>query len=194
MSNVKNNASTAKIQEPEIFDNNKRCMLLGTMGFGTTALLQTLFSHEVHGQPSPDQTVASLKGILGGTPSAEESDNIQLVTSFCEAWERRDLNAVINHFTENFTYKMSQDNDPVSGSTAMHEIFDPWIEATHKITYKVLETFSRGPVVINHRIDIYHSKTMPLTWEGIGVFLISEGKIREWSDYTISIDRGPTPD
>ena len=131
--------------------------------------------------------------VIGRTHSAQEQANIDLVASFCAAWERKDLEGVIDHFIPDFVYKMSQDNDPISGGDAMRRVFQPWIESSHRITYRVLETFARGPVVINHRIDIYHSETNPLTWEGIGVFLVEGDKLREWSDYTISIDRGPTP-
>lgn len=46
-------------------------------------------------------------------------------------------------------------------------MMQPWIESSHAITYEVLETFARGPVVINRRIDIYHSETNHLEWEGV---------------------------
>ena len=68
----------------------------------------------------------------------------------------------------------------------------PWIESSQKITYEVLETFARGPVVINRRIDIYHSNDdeRHLEWEGVGLFLIEDGLIREWQDFTMRIQRG----
>lgn len=31
--------------------------------------------------------------------------------------------------------------------------------------------------------------TSPVTWEGVGVFLVQDGKIKEWFDYTISVVR-----
>jgi limonene-1,2-epoxide hydrolase len=46
-------------------------------------------------------------------------------------------------------------------------------------------------MVINHRIDRFVSTTRPLTWEGVGVFFVKDGKIREWSDYTIRVERPP---
>ena len=59
---------------------------------------------------------------------------------------------------------------------------------TH-ITMTILETFAKGPIVVTHRIDRFASKTRPLTWEGVGVFLVQNGKIKEWFDYTIRVDR-----
>jgi len=57
------------------------------------------------------------------------------------------------------------------------------------VDYKVLATFASGPIVMNQRIAIYASKARPLTWEGVEVFLVKNGKIKEWSDYTIRIQR-----
>ena len=48
-----------------------------------------------------------------------------------------------------------------------------------------LDTFAKGPLVVNHRIDRFISTTRPLTWEGVGVFFLKDGKIKEWFDYTI---------
>jgi limonene-1,2-epoxide hydrolase len=44
-------------------------------------------------------------------------------------------------------------------------------------------------VDLNHRIDSFKSTKRPLTWEGIGVFFVKDGKIKEWSDYTIRVQR-----
>ena len=54
-----------------------------------------------------------------------------------------------------------------------------------KVELKVLSTFAAGPIVINHRIDHFTSKTKPLLFEGVGVFFVKNGKIQEWTDYTI---------
>jgi limonene-1,2-epoxide hydrolase len=59
------------------------------------------------------------------------------------------------------------------------------------IEFKILDTFANGPIVINRRIDSFKSTTRPLTWEGVGVFFIKDGKIKEWSDYTIRVVRPP---
>ena len=42
-----------------------------------------------------------------------------------------------------------------------------------------------APIVINHRLDTFTSKTSPLLFEGVGVFFLKDGKIAEWTDYTI---------
>ena len=124
--------------------------------------------------------------------TAEERANIQLVDQFCKGWEAMELSAVFATMKEDAIYRQSQDTPSVTGHQAISGLMQPWIESSHKITYEVLETFARGPVVINRRIDIYHSNDdeRHLEWEGVGLFLIEDGLIREWQDFTMRIQRG----
>ena len=55
--------------------------------------------------------------------------------------------------------------------------------------FRILETFASGPMVMTHRIDRFVASPRPLRWEGVGVFFVKDGKIKEWSDYTIKVDR-----
>ncbi|HLK47676.1 MAG TPA: limonene-1,2-epoxide hydrolase family protein [Bryobacteraceae bacterium] len=52
----------------------------------------------------------------------------------------------------------------------------------------MLDTLAKGPMVFNERID--HFTGGPLKrWHGVGVFFVKEGKIVEWYDYTIALER-----
>ena len=53
--------------------------------------------------------------------------------------------------------------------------------------FEVLDTFARGSMAINERID-YFSNFKIKTWHGVGVFFIRDGKIVDWYDYTIKMD------
>jgi limonene-1,2-epoxide hydrolase len=122
----------------------------------------------------------------------EERANIRLVDRFCRAWETMDLQQVTATMKTDAVYRQSQDTPPVTGHQALIDMMQPWVESSHAITYEVLETWARGPVVFNHRIDIYHSETdaRHLEWEGVGLFLIEDGLIREWQDFTMRVERG----
>ena len=52
----------------------------------------------------------------------------------------------------------------------------------------MLETFAKGPMVFNERHDHFMGGPLKM-WHGVGVFFLQAGKIVEWSDYTISMDR-----
>ena len=85
---------------------------------------------------------------------------------------------------------MSETTPPVTRPAGLTERLGSWMQSSDRIMFEILETFtSKGPMVINHRIDTFASKTRPLTWEGVGVFFVKDGKIQEWSDYTIRVVR-----
>ena len=131
---------------------------------------------------------------LASTASAAEwSDvekaNVKLVTDFCASCSTRDLRQVFPRFADAGVYRMSETTPPVTGQAGLTERLGSWMQSSDRITFKILDTLAMGPIVINHRIDTFESKTRPLTWEGVGVFFVKDGKIQEWSDYTIRVVR-----
>jgi limonene-1,2-epoxide hydrolase len=123
--------------------------------------------------------------------SAAEQANIKIVSDFCAAWSTRDPKQILPFFAEDGTYRMSETTPPVTGPGGIMERLGDWIRSSDKgIEFKVLETYARGPMVVNHRVDSFRSSTRPLTWEGVGVFFVKDGKIKEWNDYTMKVDRG----
>jgi len=137
-------------------------------------------------------TASAQDNSIDNSLTADEKANIALVDRFCKAWEAMDLAQVTATMTPQAVYRQSQDTPPVTGHKAIYDMMQPWIESSNAITYEVLETFARGPVVIYHRIDIYHSDNdeRHLEWEGVGLFLVEGGLIREWQDFTMRIRRG----
>jgi limonene-1,2-epoxide hydrolase len=121
--------------------------------------------------------------------SHEEAANRQLVADFCAAWSARNLDKGFPYLADDSVYWMSETTPAVVGPAGVRERLGSWLETSDTIEFKILETFARGLMVINHRIDRFASKTRPLTWEGVGVFFVKDGKIKEWSDYTIRVQR-----
>jgi limonene-1,2-epoxide hydrolase len=124
-----------------------------------------------------------------GTSTAEAA-NRQLVADFCAAWSTLNLQNVVALMSNESVYRMTEDTPPVIGHQALIDQMQPWVDTSSAIEFRILDTFARGPLVVNHRIDSFSSDTRPLTWEGVGVFLIEDGRIREWFDYTIRVERG----
>jgi limonene-1,2-epoxide hydrolase len=155
--------------------------LLGSvaLGFGAAGLAAVLGTQ---GPVAAQQSTSVL------TPA--EQSNVNLVQRFCAAWATLDLTSVTALMTDTAVYRMTEDTPPVSGGQALIDQMQPWVDTSSAIEFRILETFARGPLVVNHRIDTFSSDTRPLTWEGVGVFLIQDGLIREWFDYTIRVDRG----
>jgi limonene-1,2-epoxide hydrolase len=123
--------------------------------------------------------------------TAAEKANVKLVTDFCASWSTRDLKQILPRLSDDCVYRMSETTPAVAGHAGVTERLGSWMPSSDRgIEFKILETFANGPIVINRRIDSFRSTTRPLTWEGVGVFFVKDGKIKEWSDYTIKVDRG----
>src|SRR4030095_6346765 len=85
---------------------------------------------------------------------------------------------------------MTETTPPIVGIEAVLETFRKFSAGAESVEFKVLETFNAGPIVMNRRTDRFVSQ-QPLTWEGVGVFFVKDGKIKEWSDYTMRGERPP---
>jgi len=146
--------------------------------------------------------LAMLGGLLGGKRAAAqgseevddwsevEKQNVRIVAEFCAAWGTRDLANVNTTMADNSIYRMSESTPPVYGHDGLAEQMQEWIDSSHTVEFEILQTWAKGPLVINHRIDRWLSTTRPVIWEGVGVFFLQSGKIVEWSDYNIRVDRG----
>ncbi|MGB6946787.1 MAG: nuclear transport factor 2 family protein [Bryobacteraceae bacterium] len=122
----------------------------------------------------------------GAELTAAEKANVQVVNDFCAAWPSHNIDRIMSFFAEDCAYRMSETQQPNQGRRA---VLDRIRSFVHNVGgFEVIETFAKGPMVFNERHD--HFTGLPLKmWHGVGVFFLKEGKIVEWYDYTISIDR-----
>jgi limonene-1,2-epoxide hydrolase len=90
-------------------------------------------------------------------------------------------------FADDIVYRTTETTPPIAGVEKVLETYAK-LNAT-SIEFKVLETQAMGPIVINRRVDRFVGPRS-FTWEGVGVFFLKDGKIKEWFDYTIRMDRG----
>ena len=118
--------------------------------------------------------------------TADERANVKVVTDFCAAWPSHDLAKVMAFFADNGAYRMTETMEPAKGREAVTARVKSIIDRVEE--FKVLDTFARGPMVINERIDRFSGGPLK-AWHGVGVFFVKDGKIVEWYDYTISMDR-----
>ncbi len=117
-----------------------------------------------------------------------EKANVKTVNDFCAAWSSRDMARVLPFLADDCVYRMSETTPPVNGHAGVTGRLKTWLDDSTLVEFRVLDTAVAGPIVINHRIDRFLT-ARPLTWEGVGVFFVKDGKIKEWSDYTIKVQR-----
>lgn len=142
---------------------------------------------------------ASGLGLAGLFASAKRADaaewteaekaNIKTVTDFCAAWSTRDLTRALPFLSDDCVYRMTETTPAATGHDGVTARLKAAVEGSERVEFRILDTFAVGPIVINHRIDRFVSNR-PLTWEGVGVFFVKDGLIKEWSDYTIRAQRG----
>jgi limonene-1,2-epoxide hydrolase len=125
-------------------------------------------------------------GFADGAQTAEAAPDVRLVTDFCASVSTLDPAAMRPFLADDVVYRMTETTPPIAGVDAVLETYRK-LNATG-ITFKVLETFAAGPIVITRRIDTF-AGPRSFTWEGVGVFFVKDGKIKEWSDYTMRTER-----
>jgi limonene-1,2-epoxide hydrolase len=119
-------------------------------------------------------------------PSPLEQANMKVVQDFCAAWPSHDLDRILAFFAENGAYRMTETMEPSKGRDALTTRIKTIINNVEK--FEILDTFARGPMVVNERIDRFSNFALK-SWHGVGVFFLKDGKIVEWYDYTISSER-----
>jgi limonene-1,2-epoxide hydrolase len=132
--------------------------------------------------------LAGAGGAGAAEPNEGEKANIKTVSEFCAAWSTRNMARVLPFLADDCVYRMSETTPPVNGHAGVTDRLKSWLDDSSLVEFRVLDTAAAGPIVINHRIDRFMA-TRPLTWEGVGVFFVKDGKIKEWSDYTIKVQR-----
>lgn len=119
--------------------------------------------------------------------TAAEQANVQLVNDFCAAWPSHDLERIMAFFADDGAYRMTETTELADGRDAVSARIQTILNNVDR--FEVLDTFARGPMVINERID-YFSDFAIKTWHGVGVFFIRDGQIVDWYDYTIAMEQG----
>jgi limonene-1,2-epoxide hydrolase len=118
--------------------------------------------------------------------SSSERANVQIVSTFCAAFGERDLAKALEPLAENVTYRPIETAEPIKGREQVTARIKAFIGRAGR--WDVLETFAKGPMVINERIDHINGGEFK-SWHGVGVFFLRNGKIVDWYDYTIAMNK-----
>ena len=123
--------------------------------------------------------------LRGAEPTAQEKANIQVVKDFCDAWPAHNVGKIMSFFADNCAYRPLETMETAQGRAAVENEIKRFVNNVER--FEILETWARGPMVINQRID--HFKDFQIkALHGTGVFFLKSGRIVEWFDYTTSTD------
>ena len=110
-----------------------------------------------------------------------EAENI--VSEFCKAWARLNLDQVMDFFTEDAVYH-NIPMKPATGKAAIRKIIEGLLTGTTWLEFKILHTASSGDLVFNERVDSFEVNGKRMSLPVAGVFETApNGKIKAWRDY-----------
>jgi len=113
---------------------------------------------------------------------SDAKDPDALVTRFCEAWTRMDVDELVAYFTDDAVYH----NIPMEaavGRDAIRQLLTGMGAMISAIRFEVHRQVANGSVVMNERTDHITMGDKPIALPVVGVFEIDNGRIRAWRDY-----------
>ena len=116
--------------------------------------------------------------------TAAEKANLDLVTQFCQSFASRDMTKIAAFLAPDIVYRITDTSPSVKGPEAISRI-KAYVERSTAIDFKILDSWARGSVVVNERIDAFTRPEGNVAYHLTGVFVVKNGKIVEWSDYSI---------
>jgi limonene-1,2-epoxide hydrolase len=111
------------------------------------------------------------------------TDAEKIVTDFCNAWPRKNVDELLAFFTDDAVYH-NIPLEPAKGKDAIRSVINTFLPMARSLQFKVLHSASNGNVVFNERVDIFdlgNGKTISLPVAG--VFEVTGSKISVWRDY-----------
>jgi len=117
-------------------------------------------------------------------PPEAEKANLALVTAYCESFSTRDIEKVGSFMAPNCSYRITETATPLIGPAALERI-KKYLAEANTVEFKIFESWARGPIVVNQRIDTFVLPQRTNAYRLIGVFFVKDGKIAEWTDYMI---------
>lgn len=125
----------------------------------------------------------AMPAMAAGRTAAEEA-NLALVADFCAAFATRDMAKIASYLAPDCSYRITETAMPAVGAAAVERI-KSYVDRSSKIEFKILDSWARGPMVINERIDSFTRADASPAYHLVGVFFIKDAKIAEWIDYGI---------
>jgi len=111
------------------------------------------------------------------------TDAEKVVTEFCNAWPRKNIDELLGFFTDDAVYH-NIPMEPARGKAAIRAVINTFLPMAKSVQFKVLKSAGAGNVVFNERVDVFDlggGKTISLPVAG--VFEVSGTKIAAWRDY-----------
>ena len=105
----------------------------------------------VSGENEVPLSAAEKKLSPAADPTPAERANMKLVTEFCEAFSADDVDRIMSFMADPCWYRVTEAMEPTKGFAAVTNQITGLVNVADR--FEVLDTFARGPMVFNERID-----------------------------------------
>ena len=112
------------------------------------------------------------------------SNNAAITTDFINAWNARDLDAIMSFFTEDAEYTNIPMGPPNVGRAAIRTFIEGFIGSAEAIEFTIHhQVEGQDGIVMNERTDRINLAGKVIELPVMGVYEFSDGKISAWRDY-----------
>ncbi len=110
------------------------------------------------------------------------TESEKIVTDFCNAWPRKNLDELLAFFSDDAVYH-NIPMEPAKGKDAIRKAINTFLPLAKSVEFKIVRSAAAGNVVINERVDIFDMGGKRVELPVAGVFETKGGKICLWRDY-----------
>jgi len=110
------------------------------------------------------------------------TDNARIVREFIAAWSRLDAAELAGYFAEDGCY-YNMPAQPVRGRVNVEQFIRGFSGTWTSTQWDVLNVAASGDVVFAERVDRTKTTKGDVDLPCVGVFVMENGKIKEWRDY-----------
>ncbi len=116
-----------------------------------------------------------------------EKENERLVTQFCLDWAKRDVDLLADYLAEDVVYQMFEGRPDILGREAFRKELGGFLKNLKEVEWEIVRSYTIGNLVINDRIDHFIGETekQSMHFAIAGFFLVKDGKISVWKDYSL---------
>ena len=110
------------------------------------------------------------------------TDAEKVVTEFCNAWPRKNIDELLGFFTDDAVYH-NIPMEPAVGIDNAIGFVEGFFAMCESMVIETLHLAVRGNVVLTERVDTFTVGQKVASLPVMGIFEIRDGKISAWRDY-----------
>ena len=127
---------------------------------------------------------AAPRRALAAQPTAVEEANVTVVNEFCAAFVAPiDWDRITSFLSADCKYRATQTTPMAEGHQAIEELLVGFLGGATSVEFEIVDTWARGPVVVNDRFDRFTLPDRSLDIPVVGVFHLVDGAIAQWTDF-----------